>query len=89
METFLGKYFSYKMRDLKVEEFINLREANMSVEEYYLKFTLLSRYDQSLLSRPREEMSRFVTAVDDLVKEEFHMTMLHNDMNFSRLMVYA
>ena len=84
-EVFLWKY----RREVKIEEFINLRQGNMSVEEYYLKFTLLSRYDQSLLSRPREEMSRFVTAVDDLVKEEFHMTMLHNDMNLTRLMVYA
>ena len=61
METFLGKYFSYKMRDLKVEEFINLREANMSVEEYYLKFTVLSRYVPTLVCNPRDEMSRFVT----------------------------
>ena len=29
-----------------------------------------------------------MTSVSDLVKEEFHTSMLHDDMNISRLMVY-
>ena len=59
------------------------------MEEYSLKFTLLFRYLLSFVSNPRDEMRRFVIGVSDLVKEEFHMTMLHNDMNLTRLMVYA
>ncbi|TMW83450.1 hypothetical protein EJD97_001646 [Solanum chilense] len=35
------------------------------------------------------EMSRFVSSVGDLLKEECHATMLHNDMSFSRIIVYA
>ena len=54
---------------MKVEEFINLRQDNMSAEEYSLKFTLLSRYALSLLYNPRDEMSRFVTDDSYLVKE--------------------
>ena len=34
-------------------------------------------------------MSKFMTGVYDLVKDEFHTTMLHDDMNISRLMVYT
>ena len=46
---------------MKVEEFINLRKWNMILEEYSLKFIMLLRYAPSLVSNPRDEMSRFVT----------------------------
>ena len=42
-DDFLGKYFAHERRVLKVEAFINLRQGNMSVEKYSLKFNLLSR----------------------------------------------
>ena len=61
----------------------------MSVEEYSLKFTMLSMYVLSLVSNPKNEMSSFVTSVADLVKEEYRTAMLHGDMNISRFMVYA
>ncbi|XP_049391575.1 uncharacterized protein LOC125856006 [Solanum stenotomum] len=34
-------------------------------------------------------MSRFVTSVSDLVKEECHTAVLHGDINISKLIVYA
>ena len=41
------------------------------------------------MSNSKEEMIRFVTSVADLLKEKCRMDMLHNNINFSRLMVYA
>ena len=42
------------MREVKVEEFINLNQGNMIVEEYSLKFSKLSKYGPSLVSNPRD-----------------------------------
>ena len=61
----------------------------MSVAEYSLKFSTLSRYAASLLSNPRDEMSHFVMGVTDLVVEICSTTMLHDDMTLARLIVYA
>ena len=61
----------------------------MSVEEYCLKITLLSTYASSLVSNPKDEMSRFITSVSDLMKEECRTTILHSDMNFFILIVYV
>ena len=88
-EAFLGKYFHREKMEVKVEEFINIKQGNMSVEEYSLKFSTLSRYAPSLLCNPRDEMSHFMLVVDDLVMEECRTTMLHDDMTLARLMVYA
>ena len=72
-----------------MEDFINILQGNMSVEEYSLKFTMWSRCASSLVYNSRNEMSRLVTSVDDIVKEENRMDMIQNDMNLSRLIVYA
>ena len=88
-EAFLGKYFHREKMEVKVEEFINIKQGNMSVEEYSLKFSTLSRYAPSLLCNPRDEMSRFVMEVAGLVVEECCTAMLHDDMTLARLIVYA
>ena len=87
-EDFLRKYFIRERREVKVEEFINLKHGNMTVGEYSLKFSKLSKYVPSIVSNPRDEMSHFVSGVADLVRE-FCTTMLHDYMSVARLMVYA
>ena len=88
-KTFLDRFFPREKREAKVEEFINVYQGCMSVQEYSLKFVKLSKYAFSLLSNSRYEMSRFVTAVSDDLVEECHDEMLHNDMNLSLLIEHA
>ena len=48
---------------------------------------MMSKYATSLVSKPSDEMSRFVTGVSDLVREECCTSMLHDDMTLATLMV--
>lgn len=59
----------------------------MSVQEYKLKFTQLSRYAPHMVADPREQMSKFLFRVSELVKTNCINAMLLEDMNISRLMI--
>ncbi|KAH0692437.1 hypothetical protein KY285_019534 [Solanum tuberosum] len=42
-ETFLDRFFPIELREARAQEFMNLRQGNMTVQEYGLKFNQLSR----------------------------------------------
>ena len=88
-KLFINRFFPKEKRESKVEEFINLHQGGINLPKYSLKFTKLSKYAPSLVSDPRDEMSRVVTGVSDDLQEERHSAMLHDNMDISRLMVHA
>ncbi|WMV50500.1 hypothetical protein MTR67_043885 [Solanum verrucosum] len=77
------------MKEAKVLEFINLRQGNMSVKEYSLKFMQLSIYAPTMVADPRERMIKFVSGVSEKVVKECHTAMLINEMEISCLMIHA
>lgn len=88
-KAFLDRFFPGELREAKVEEFINLKQGNMSVQEYTLKFTLLSKYAPSMVASLRDMMSRYLTWVSKVVAKECRAAMLIDGMDISYLMVYA
>ena len=59
------------------------------MQEYSVKYTKLSKYSPSLVSNPRDEMSRFIMGVFDDLVEECCLAMIHVKMHISMLMVHA
>ena len=72
-----------------VEEFINLNQGNISVEEYSLKFSTLSIYAPSLVFNPRDKMKYLMMGVTDIVREKCRTALLHDNMTLDRVIVYA
>ena len=88
-KTFLDWFFPREKREAKVEEFINLPQGCMCLQEYSLKFIKLSKYDSSFVSNPRDEMIHFVMGMYDYLVEEYRVVMIHDNIDFSRLMVHT
>ena len=88
-KDFADRYFPREKRKTKVEDIINLYQRGMSVQEYSLEFTKLSKYASSMVSNPRDEINHFMTGMSDDLMEEFRAEMLHDNMDISHLMVHA
>ena len=86
---FVNRLFTREIWEEKVIEFINLRQRRKSFHQYFLEFVIFFKYDPSLVSDHRDQMSCFVTLESEEFKGEFQSAMLHENMNISRLMVYA
>ena len=86
--TFLDRFSPIEFRERKLVEFMNLCQKGMSVKDYSLKFTQLSKYDPTVVANSRARINKFVMGVSSLMEEVCRMAMLHNDIDNSRLMVY-
>ena len=88
-ETFVNWFFPIELRKAKAQEFMNLRQGNMTVQEYGLKFNQLSRYSPHMVADSRAQMNKFLYGVSDSVKTECRNATLLGYMNISRLMTHA
>ncbi|XP_049364745.1 uncharacterized protein LOC125829577 [Solanum verrucosum] len=88
-EDLLGRFFPRELREAKVREFRTLKQDSLSVHEYRLKFTQLSRYASEMVADMRSRMSLFVAGLSRLSSKEGKATMLISDMDIARLIVYV
>lgn len=55
--------FPLELWEDNVQKFINVRQGNMSLKEYYLVFTQLSRYALTIVADSRAFMTKFAIGV--------------------------
>src|SRR5688572_21980714 len=87
--AFLDHYFPMELREAKMREFLNLKQGGMSVRDYVLRFSKLSKYAPTMMEDPRVKMGQFVSGLGDTVGSEGQAALLHKEMDLSRLMTYV
>ena len=59
--TFLDRFFPQELREVKEEDFINLKLKKMSIKEFALKFHQLSRYALEIVAYMRYRIKKFAS----------------------------
>ena len=86
--VFLDHFFSLDLREAKMREFMNWKQGNMTVREYSLKLTKLSKYASTLVANPRAKMSQFMSGLNDTLANGCRSAMLNMEMDIARLMTH-
>ena len=85
----MDRFFLIELREAKSQEFVNIRQGNMTIQEYGLKFNQHSRFVPHIVADSRDQMNKFSYGVLDLVKTECINAILLRDMNISTLMTHT
>ncbi|KAL0534150.1 hypothetical protein IC582_028434 [Cucumis melo] len=59
-ESFYAKFFSASLRDAKRQEFLNLEQGDMTVEQYDAEFDMLSRFALEMIATEAARADKFV-----------------------------
>ncbi|KAL0537104.1 hypothetical protein IC582_026074 [Cucumis melo] len=59
-ESFYAKFFSASLRDAKRQEFLNLEQVDMTVEQYDAEFDMLSRFAPEMIATEAARADKFV-----------------------------
>ncbi|KAL3744928.1 hypothetical protein ACJRO7_014093 [Eucalyptus globulus] len=69
VRAFNNKYFSSCAKQLKMAEFLHLRQGSMTVDQYEAKFAELSQYAPRLIQDPEEKAMRFIDGLRPELKD--------------------
>jgi len=85
----MGLFFHREWREAKIREFLTLNMESMSVHEYNLKFTQLSRYAPEVVADMRSRTSLLVVGLSRKSSKEDQTAMLIEDMDIAMLMIHV
>ncbi|XP_070032372.1 uncharacterized protein [Nicotiana tomentosiformis] len=63
LDAFLDQYLPREIRQARFDQFLALKQGNISVREYSLRFDSLARYAPSIVAIMREKIHRFIAGL--------------------------
>ncbi|KAM1160982.1 hypothetical protein ACFX2I_000134 [Malus domestica] len=67
-QLFLNRYFPDAMKHTKIQEFLDLKQENMTVAEYVAKFAELSKYSDDIANDKKTKAIKFRQGLRDSVR---------------------
>ncbi|XP_060213892.1 uncharacterized protein LOC132641040 [Lycium barbarum] len=88
-EAFLRHYLPPEIRRARADMFLNLKQGNMSVREYSLRFNSLARYAPAMVADMGDHVHRFVSGLGPHLIKDFLMASLQDGMTIARIQAHA
>ncbi|XP_075076654.1 uncharacterized protein LOC142163281 [Nicotiana tabacum] len=88
-DAFLEHFLPIEVMEAKALEFQRLRQNDMSVNEYYLKFVSLAKYVPEMVREMRARVRRFVLGLSDDLFADANIAAQNNDMTITKMVAFV
>ncbi|XP_070032349.1 uncharacterized protein [Nicotiana tomentosiformis] len=88
-DAFIDHLLPAETKAARATEFESLKQGNISVWEYHMRFALLSKYVIYMLCTMEAKVHRFMQGLSPLVINEAATTALNFDMNYVKMVVFG
>ncbi|XP_075103947.1 uncharacterized protein LOC142178428 [Nicotiana tabacum] len=88
-DAFLEHFLPIEVLEAKALEFERLRQNDMSVNEYYLKFVSLAKYAPEMVRDMRARVRRFVLGLSDDLFADANIAAQNNDMTITKMVAFV
>ncbi|XP_070057001.1 uncharacterized protein [Nicotiana tomentosiformis] len=89
VDALLEHFLPIEVLEAKALEFERLKQNEMSVNEYYLKFVSLANYDTKMVRDMRTRVRRFVLGISDDLFADANIAAQNNDMTITKMVAFV
>ncbi|XP_070042681.1 uncharacterized protein [Nicotiana tomentosiformis] len=87
-DAFIDHFLLAETKAAHATEFESLKQGSMSVWEYHIRFTCLSKYAIYMFPTIEARVRRFVQGLSPLVINEAATVALNSDMNYGKMVAF-
>ncbi|XP_070036414.1 uncharacterized protein [Nicotiana tomentosiformis] len=88
-EAFLAHYLPREVREARLDQFLSLKQGDMSVRDYSHKFNSLARYAPDIVRTMRTRVHHYVDGFGDHLIRDCRVASLSDDVDISRIQAFA